>query len=804
MSMQADLRYAFRGFHRSPGFALVAVLSLALGIGANTAIFSLVNAILLRTLPVRDPSRLVIFTLSSPDRFAGSAISPVLYRQIRDKNSVLEGFGAVAGAPITVAGGSPQPVNGLLVSGNFFEILGVGAVIGRMLTPDDDRIPDSPPVCVLSYRLWQGSFGGDRNVIGRKVQMNGQSFTILGVTPKEFIGLNQGTQTDVFAPLMAVGMSQYVNFLQTFGRLKPNVSVAQAQASLDVLYHQFETRQPRAGKLSDMKIVLQPGRQGFSGLRGQYERTLLVLMVVVGLVLLIACANVTNLLMARASGRAKEIAVRLALGARRSQLIQQLLVESMLLTIIGATLGMALAYWVDHALVALAPRRIGGGALIVDVNPDWRVFLFTLGIAIVVSLLSGIGPAIQSTHPDVAPVLKGEAGARIVRRFSFTNALVVAEVALSLVLLVGAGLFLRSLHNLKSVDPGFDPGQLVVLTLEPGINGYSQTQAQSFFERLMERARHVPGVLAVSPGLVSPLSGDFSMTGISVAEYQPQPNERPIIATNWVGPEYFKTLGTPLVAGRVFTEQDGGANKVAIVNEKAAKHFWPHVSPIGKHAVIGGRDRTECEIVGVVKDVKSESLREEAQATVYLPFRQNQRPRIALHVRVMGKTTPVIAALIRESHALDPNMPVFNATTMEAQLDRTIALDRLMATLTALFGLLAVALAAVGLYGVMALAVSARTRELGIRMALGASHARVLWQVMRESAVLAIIGIGLGVPVAMWASRGVGSFLYGLSATDPWTYALLALTLLGVALSAAWIPARRAAEVDPMVALRYE
>jgi predicted permease len=802
--MVSDIRYALRGFHRSRGFALVTVLSLALGIGANTAIFTLVNAILLRTLPVRDPSRLVIFTLSSPDRFAGSAISPTLYQQIRDKNTVLQGFGGVAGAPVTVVSGSSERVNGLLVSGNFFEILGVSAVIGRVLTPEDDRIPDSPQVCVISYGLWQGSFGGDRNVIGRKVQMDGHPFTILGVTPKEFAGLNQGTQTDVFAPLNAAGMSPYVNFLETFGRLKPNVSVAQAQASLDVLYHQFETRQPRGGKLSDIKILLQTGAQGFSGLRAQYERSLLILMVVVGLVLLIACANVTNLLMARASGRAKEIAVRLALGARRSQLVQQLLVESMLLTIIGAALGMVLAYWVDHTLVALVPWRIGGGALIVDVNPDWRVFSFTLSIAMVVSLLSGIGPAIQSTRPDVAPVLKGEAGVRVARRFSFAKALVAAQVALSLVLLIGAGLFLRSLHNLKSVNPGFDPGQLVVLTIEPGINGYSQAQSESFFERLMERARHLPGVIASSPGLISPLSGDFSMTGISVAGYQPQRNERPIISTNWVGPEYFKTLSTPLVAGRVFTEQDGVANKVAIVNEKAAKHFWPHESPIGKRAVIGGRDRIECEIVGVVKDVKSESLREEAQATVYLPFQQNQRPRIALHVRVVGKTAPVISALIRESHTLDPNIPVFNATTMEAQLDRTIALDRLMAMLTALFGLLAVVLAAVGLYGVMTLAVSARTREIGIRMALGAGQARVLWQVVRESAVLTIIGIGLGVPVAMWASRGMGSFLYGLSATDPWTYEVLALVLLAIALIAAWIPARRAAQVDPLVALRYE
>ena len=513
--------------------------------------------------------------------------------------------------------------------------------------------------------------------------------------------------------------------------------------------------------------------------------------------LLIACANITNLLMARATGRTKEIAVRLALGAGRARLVRQLLAESMLLTIGGATLGMVVAYWVDHTLVLMAPWR-RGGALEIDVNPDWRVLLFTLGVAVLVSVLSGAAPAIQSTRPDMGPALKGAAGVRAPGRFSIANALVVAQVALSLILLIGAGLFLRSLHNLTSVDPGFNPERQVVLSITPAVS--SQSATQSFFDTLVERTRQMPSVVSASPTNVSPLSGDFSIGGVGVPGQRP--SERTSASINWVGPDFFKTLGTPLLAGRVFTEQDGRANKVAIVNERTASHFWSHESPIGKHVSISRSD--DCEIVGVVKDVKSESLREGALAAVYLPFRLYPRSSATLHVRVAGNATPVIAALRREIHTLDPNLPVLNVTTMAEQLNRTIALDRLIAALTALFGLLAVTLAAVGLYGVMAFTVAARTREIGIRMALGASHARVLGQVMGESAALMLIGIALGVPAALWASRAVGSFLYGLSATDPWTYALLSAVLAGIALSAAWIPARRAARVDPMVALRYE
>jgi predicted permease len=517
-----------------------------------------------------------------------------------------------------------------------------------------------------------------------------------------------------------------------------------------------------------------------------------LLLAAVGLVLLIACANITNLLMARASNRSKEIAVRLALGAGRARLVRQLLAESTLLTLSGAVLGIALAYWMDRALVAMAPAQMGSRALIVDVSPDWRVLLFTLGVAMLVSMLSGIGPAIHGTS------LKGKAP----RRVSFANGLVVVQVALSLILLIGAGLFLRSLHNLKSVDPGFDPSRLIVLTMAP--EGYSPSANANLFDAVVERVRNLPGVMAASPGLISPLSSEFSLAAIKAPGYLTQPNEPPFIAVNWVGPEYFKVLGTPLVTGRAFTEQDGRTSKVALVNERTAAHFWPRENPIGKHVIVGGRDPDDCEIIGVVKDVKSESLREPPQPTVYMPFRQNRRPHLTLHVRVAGDTAVAIPTLIREIRALDRNVPPFNVTTMAMQLDRTIAQDRLLAALTVLFGLLAVVLAAVGLYGVMAFSVTARTREIGIRMVLGADRSRVLGQIARESAVLTAIGIALGVPGALWASGWVSSFLYGLSATDPSTYIVLALALAAVAMVAAWIPARRAARVEPAVALRSE
>jgi predicted permease len=656
--MLADIRYAIRGFYRSPGFAFAAVLSLALGIGANTAIFSLVNAILLRTLPVREADRLVIFTLKTPTpaRFGGSNISQAIYGQIRDKNTALEAFAAITGSYVALSDGEgSERVDGSAVSVNFFQTLGLNATIGRVPTPED-----GDQVCVISYPLWLRRFHGDTSVIGRKILIDGKPLTVMGVTPQKFLSIYQGYQTDVSYPLALAGPRAGV---QTFGRLKSGVSLTQAQAGLDALYHQIQTRPADAAKLADTRVVLQQGSHGFSQLRSQYGTPLVMLMAIVGLVLLIACANIANLLMARTSRRAKEIAVRLALGAGRGRLVRQIVVETMVLTTFGAALGMVLAYWTDRALAVLAPPQPGGSALIVDVSPEWRVFLFTLGVAIAVSLLSASGPAIRSTRPDLAPALKGEVGVRAPGRLSPTNALVVTQVAVSLVLLIGAGLFLRSLHNLRLIDPGFNPEHLIVLTIDAQRSGYPPAKRQRLFDEIVERARALPGMVSISPGVISPLSGDFMMGGIRVAGYVPQPNESNEIAFTFVGPDYFKTLGTPLVAGRVFTDQDDAANKFAIVNEKTAAHYWPSENPIGKHVKIGiGGVDGDCEIVGVVKNEKTDSLREAPLGIVYLPFRLSFLPFMALHVRTAGSAAPAISALMREVRSLDRNVLVRDAT----------------------------------------------------------------------------------------------------------------------------------------------
>jgi predicted permease len=781
----------------------IAVLSLVLGIGANTAIFSLINAVVLRTLPVPDPDRLVIFAFNKLDSFGAAPISQTLYRQMAQKNTVLSGFAAVTYPPITLSdSGVAERLSGLLVSGNTFQVLGFNPAAGRLLTENDDRTTDSPSICVIGYGLWERRFGKADTVVGRKIQVNGHPFTVVGVLPKEFIDFRQGSRLDIAIPLRATGMSDFRQFgVFGFGRLQLGVSAEQAQASLDVLYHQLET-QPYLGKLAELRVVLQPGNQGMFTLRRQYERPRLLLMAVVGLVLLIACANISNLLTARATGRAREMAVRVALGAGRWQLYRQQLVESMLICLGGALLGVGFAYWLVHALLALAPKRIEGGALIIDVNPDWRVLLFTLSLAVFVGVISGTFPALRSARSSLVPAIRGEPSFRLGGRFSATSTLVVVQVAVSMVLLCGAELFLRSLRNLRSVDPGLDPTHLIVLTVDAGSAGYSLEASHIFFDRLVERAKTLPGVVAASPAFVSPLSHDFAIVDISVPGYQPRPDEGSFVDANWIGPDYLETLRTPMKAGRAFTTEDGARNKVALVNEKAASKFWPHESPIGKSITLTGGDRRE--IVGVVSNVRNDSLRENAQPMVYLPFRDNRRPHMTLHVRVSGEATPVIQTLIRESHAVDPNAPVFNPTTMDTQIDQTIAVDRMLALLTAMFGMLGVLLAGGGLYAVMAFAVSARTHEIGIRMAIGATQGQVLGLVIAESATMTAIGIAFGVLGAQWGSRIVSSSLYGVNVRDPAAYVALAAFLALVALGAAWIPARRAADVDPMIALRYE
>lgn len=799
----AGLWIAGRRLRKSPGFTIAVVALLALGIGVNTAIFSLMNAVLMRTLPVPEPNRLVLFAVHTADGSSRYMIPQAVYRQIGARNSVLEGFAAATFPPITLSSdGIAERVNGMLVSGSFFETLGVDAALGRVLTPDDDRLPVSPAICVISYGLWQRRFGEDPDVIGRRVQVNAHPFTVIGVTPKEFLGLSEDSRLDISIPLTAAGMSAYSSYpVRTFGRLKPGVSRSQAQAALDVLYRTVAP-ESTSGKPSEFRVGLRPGTQGFSGLRRQYQKPLLILMGMVGLVLLIVCANVTSLLLARTSDRAKEIAIRLAMGARRMHLAGQLLAENALLTICGAALGIALAYWTDNALLAQAPRQIGGGELILDVSPDWRVLLFTLAVSMLVCICCGIAPALQSERVDPGSMLKGSAGSRLPRRLPFNKLLVVVQVAVSLVLLIGAGLFLRSLHNLKSVDLGLNPDHLLLLTLDPGTSGFTGTASNRLAGRLVERARNMPGVVAASAGFISPLSGGFAITRISVPGSRS--DEPDSIAVNWIGPDYFAVLGTPVLRGRTFAPQDGLTNRVAIVNEKAARYFWPDESAVGAQAKIGWERPDDYEVVGVVEDVKSESPREDAEAAVYLPFSQNTRAHFVLHVRVSDGTEPMIPALLRELRAAAPGVAAVDPTTMAAQLDRIKMLDRLMAFLTVFFGLLSAIVAAVGLYSLAAFAVVTRKREIGIRVALGADRSQVLGQVMREGAAVVSIGLVLGVLSALWASRFAGSFLYGLSATDPVTYVGLAVVLAGIALAATWMPARRAARLDPAVALRSE
>ena len=800
----ADLHFAGRCLSRSPGFTAAAVFLLALGIGANTAIFTLTNAVLLRALPVREPGRLVLFTIGRSDGSSYYMIPQSLYRQLRDRNTVLDNFAAATFPPFALSsGGSAERVSGLLVSGTFFETLGVEAIMGRVLTQQDERMPVSPAVCVISYGLWQRRFGQDPGVVGRKVLVNSHPFTIIGVTPKDFLSLSEDYRLDISIPLTAEGMSDFSRFpVRTFGRLKGNVTASEAQASLHVLYHQI-AGESRSGATPRARVVLHNGAQGFSRLRAEYEKPLRILVVVVGLVLLIACANVANLLLARSSVRVKEMALRLALGAGPARLARQLLVENTLLAAIGAALGMALAYSLDHFLLSLAPRQSGGEDLGLNVNPDWRVLLFTACVAILVSILCGIVPIINSARVDPGPALKGAPQGRGPGRLSFGRVLVIAQVSASLVLLIVAGLFLRSLNNLQSVDPGLKPDHLVLVTLDPGLSGYSAAASVVYGERLVDRVRRIPGVVDASPGFISPFSGGFGLIAVSVPGNRHRAGEAESLQVNWIGPNYFSVLGTPLLAGRMFAESDGGTNRVAVVNEETARHFWPQESPVGKHAQIGD-PAEDYEIVGVVKDVKRESLRKDAEPTVYLPFRQNTRPHLVLHVRVAGQTAPVTRALIREIHDLDPNVPPFDVTTMEAQVSRALMLDRLMASLTSLFGLLAMVLAAAGMYGVIAYSVAGRTREIGIRMALGADYSRLVWHVMRDGLILALIGIAIGIPGALWGSQLAAKFLYGLSADDAATYVLLAMFLAGIAVSAAWIPARRAARVDPLIALRHD
>jgi predicted permease len=828
-----DARFALRSLRKSAGFTAVVLATLALGIGANAAIFGLMDQVMLRPLPVRDPHRLVV--LDAPGPFSGhtsnnsltlTPLSHPMFEGIRDRAAVFSGVFAYCEADIHLADGQrTDNAHAAIVSGGFFPVLGVQPALGRLLGPDDDRTIGAHPVVVVSHRLFRTRFAGDPGLVGRAVHVNGHPMTVVGVTPPGFEGIDVGSAIEVFVPLAmepqvqptwpAVLGSWRSRWLTVMARLRDGETPASAEAGVNVVYAQLlqedvrtvttgQSGRARAEFLGKRLAVL-PGTRGISNLRDEARTPLLLLMGMVGLVLVIACANVANLLLARGSSRQNELAVRLALGAGRGRLMRQLVVESLLLSLGGGALGLLVAAWAGRALIAALPFEDAARTL--SGEPDMRVALFAFALAVVTGLAFGLLPAFQATRLAVAPTLKSEATAVAGggRWFRFRRGLVVAQIALSLLLLVGAGLFTRSLANLRALDPGFRPDHLVTLRVDPSLSGYEVDRRQALFDRLREELRVEPGVQSVSMADTALMDGSDNSSTVVVEGYQSREDEDMNPNFNRVGPDFFATMGMPIVRGRDIAPGDRkGAARVAVVNETFARYFYGDQDPLGRRF---GRARfkvADTEIVGVVRDGKSSSLREAPIRFVYLASAQADMGEMAFYVRTAGDPEALLARIPQVVRRVDPALPVSAVRTMQQQIGKSLYVERMVAALSALFGLLATLLAALGLYGVMAYAVSLRTREIGIRMALGAARGDVLAMVLRDVALLAWLGVGLGLPGGYGLGRVIESQLFGLKALDPLTFAAATSALLLAALCAGYLPARRATRVDPLVALRAE
>jgi predicted permease len=855
-----DLRYGARMLLKAPSFTAIAVLSLALGIGANTALFSVVDAMLLKKLPVKEPERLVLFksvasTSFAPGGYHGNTNLDESGRRVRtsfplqtytlfraQQSDVLADVFAFGSVTLNVsAGGLADVAEGQVVSGNYYTALVVPALVGRTLTDEDDKA-SAAPAAVLSHRYWQRRFGGDPNIVGRQINLNGVAFTVVGITPAGFDGTMQvGTSLDVSIPLawepqvsaersgMAGGGTWW---LRLMGRLKPGATAAQAQARLDPVFQQSvaEHRAARTAQAqvnpqgrsalapldpnSYPQLAVTSGSQGEMNRRTYYQKPLYLLLCVVGLVLLIACANVANLLLARAATRQKEIAVRLALGASRWRLIRQLLTESVLLATVGGALGVLLAFWIKDGLLAVSDWG-GSGMTALEPQLDLRVLGFTLALSLLTGLLFGIAPAWRATRVELTPALKDSArSSTTTARSWLTKSLVVAQVALSLLLLIGAGLMLRTLVNLQRVETGFNPRNLLLFDVDPNLIGYKEERLARLYRQMFERIEAVPGVQAVTFSRDALLAqgesdSDFYLAG---AQAGPDGKTQPSgdVFLHRVRENFLATMEIPLIAGRSFTVQDNEqAPKVAVVNQTFARRFFPNGNPVGQRFSFNPAKTSEIEIVGVTKDAKYTSQRDEFEPTAYLPWAQNLLSvgAMTFEVRTTGEPTAAVAAIRQAVHDVDDKLPLNNIKTQVEQADETLAMERLFAKLLSLFGLLAQTLAVVGLYGVLAWSVAQRTHEIGIRMALGASRTDVLKMVFRQGMTLTLIGIALGLTGAYVLTKylaSLTSMLYGVRPFDPLTFTLIAVMLTLVALVACYIPARRATKVDPMVALRYE
>jgi predicted permease len=815
-----DLRYAARALRRSPGFATVAVVSLAFGIGANTAIFTVIDALMLRSLPVERPGELVVVVRNYLGRGSADYVTYPAFERFRDASIFADVTASMtverSGVRVIGSGGSESETAVIgLVSGTYFSTFGVRAAIGRTLAPGDDRGAGLGPVAVLSEPFWRREFGASPDAVGRTLSLGGTAYAIVGVAQAGFTGENVQETTDVWIPITM--QSQVMterpdlltnagsNWVRVIGRLKPEATLAQTEAAARTIFARVSAS---SSPLGSVRVDLGPAGRGFNPQRAFLAAPLQILMVIVGLVLLIACANVATLLMARAAARQKEIALRIALGANRGRLVRQLLAEGLLISGLAGVSGFLIAIWMIQTLVAMVAS--GRLALGVHVRPDTHMLGATLALSVLTGLLFGLVPARRGTTLSLTPVLTGSRGARRGGRGAVVRAaklLVVVQVAASVILTIGAGLFVRTLRNLEMQHVGFDREHVWMFWMAPRQSGLQNQALAPVFAAAQDRIATLPGVLSVSPSDTGVLSGFVGLRAVAAEGHVPAPEEDTNAQWTLVGPRFFDTIGMRLLAGRDFGPQDIETSPhVAVVNEAMARHFFGDASPIGKRFGFG-RDVTQLiQVVGVVENAKYFSARDADVRMVFLPYQQDIAHlfRMCVVVRTATTSSAIVTRIRDELRDIAPAVPVSSVNTTDAQFNRALSEERLTAWLSGAFGLLAVALACIGLYGVMSYTVSRRTREIGIRMALGESGASVLRRVLRECWILGAVGVAIGIPAAALSARWVQSRLFGVSASDPLTAAAAALLLLCVALLAGFVPARRASRVDPIVALQTE
>jgi macrolide transport system ATP-binding/permease protein len=806
-----DLRYGFRMLVQRPAFTAVAVATLGLGIGANTAIFSVINTLLLRPLPVQNPEQLVSLNDTQEGR-SSTAFSYPNYKDFRDRSDAVCGLIAYQLSPLSLShDGVNERLWGYLVSGNYFEVLGVRAALGRVISAQDDQKAGAHPVAVVSYKCWRERFGGDQSIIGKDVIVNGRGYSVIGVAQQNFDGTEIIAQPEMWFPMAMQAQidagnawlddreSEYI-FVQA--RLKAGISPAQATAALNSIALQLETEYPNVNK--GKRVALAPPGVMLGFMRGPVMSFTGMLMVVVGLVLVLACTNLANLLLARSSQRRREIAVRLALGASRWRVVRQLLTENMLLALAGGALGVVLAIRLVTLVAALRPPVDVPVSL--NLFIDSRVLIFSFAVSVITGLLFGLLPALQATKTDVLSGLKDETSQGGYRASWLKNGLIVSQVALSLLLLIGGGLTLRALQQAQKIDVGFDPQNAIDVSFDLQLQGYDAVRAREFEKRLLERVRGLPGVRSAGIADSVPVDLHFSRGSVFIEGQPPQRvSDAPRAMASRVSPGYFEAMNTRLISGRDFTQQDDDkAPRVAIVNETFAQRFWPDDDPIGKRFSSGGAASPKMQVIGVVQDGKYAGLSEDPKPFFCRPRLQSFAALSSLVVRTGFDPQSSIAAVRSELQLLDPQLPISTAKTLVEHMSVAFLPARLAAAALGGFGLLALALAAIGIYGVMSCAVSRRAHEIGVRTALGAQRSDVLRLVIGQGMTLTLLGVVIGLSAAFASTRLIKSLLFGVSATDTLTYLGVAVLLASVALLACYIPARRATKVDPMVALRYE